>query len=124
MAVPTPIQRGLPAVVKTVTVRSAFAPPLEIDVAEALEPGAEKPTTPREKLMARVQPAVELRGNVGTHVVAPYGDPGPTAWKVNLAWLLGAIFVAGALTAVTLFGVGGEFGRRRVKGAGAKAAGG
>lgn len=97
------MSRNLPTAVKTVQVRSAFTPPVEIDVAQAMGPG--KTDTPQAKLMARLQPAVELRGGIGNHVVAPHGDPGPDAWKLNVGLLLGAVFVAGMLTAMALFGV-------------------
>lgn len=102
------ISAALPSAIKTVEVRTAFAPPMVIDVNQALNPPpASAKKTFSEKLSTIVQPTVLFQGgSLGTQVVAPYGAVNPNAWKRNLTILGGAAFGAGLLLGAIFFAAG------------------
>ena len=104
------ISAALPSAIRSVEIRTAFAPPQIINVQEALNPPPASSTKRRtfsEKLAALVQPTVIMSGgSLGQQVIAPYGAVDPNAWKRNLVLLAGGAFGAGVLLGVVFFAAG------------------
>lgn len=90
---------------RTIEVRTAFSPPVVIDLLAPNDPAT-------EKLLREVQPAVIIAGNLGRFEIAPYGVPsGISPWVKDAAVSIGIGLGAGLL-GVMFFG-GVFFGRRR-----------
>ena len=107
-------KQGFSTAIARIEVRSALSPPYTIDVSDALKPAdPNAPLTPGQRLAKYLQPAVILRGGIGTQTIAPYGLPDVTAWRRNLILLGAAVAGIGAVVAMAIFGVGLFTGKRR-----------
>lgn len=86
---------------RTIEVRTAFTPPVVIDLQ-----GPSDPQT--QALLKEVQPAIILSGNLGRHEIAPYGIPSGLSPRVKDAAVsiglgLGAGFLGLMLAGAVIF---------------------
>ena len=98
--------------VTKVEVRSAFSPPVVIDVRDALEPWPPGPPTTRDRILGVTKPTVIMSG-VGKTVDAPWGLADTTSWKVNLGFLIGVGVALGVGVTMAIYKVGVFRGSRR-----------
>lgn len=67
--------------VSGIKIESAFLPP--IDLPDPFKPGPPNP------LLQWLKPRITLDTSLGTKVLTPYGDPGPSRWpQVKMAMLV------------------------------------
>lgn len=70
-------RQAAPSLVSTVTVQTAFTPPVAIDVNKSLQPG------PSNALLKQLKPTFYVSGGIGQTTFAPYGVADPNEWKVK-----------------------------------------
>lgn len=101
------ISGSLPSLIESVEVRSAFSPPIVLNIKDILKEGPPNP------VVKRVKPTIIIKGGIEQQVIAPAGVVGPDEWKRNLLILTGATAGVTALGVMAVFSVGAFSGRRK-----------
>lgn len=104
--------QALATAITEVEVRSAFSPPVIINVEDALKPKPPGPPTFRDRLLGVSKPTVILRG-AAKGTLAPWGMADATSWKVNLGFLIGIGVLLGVGITMSIYKVGVFRGARR-----------